>query len=171
MPEGLRVITNLPDFRRQLAEVGAKVERRVVTNAVRAAARIFRDRARSFAPVLRDPDPRRVPGALQRAIVVARSREGQRGTVAYFVGVRASKAQRGRGIDPFYWRFLEAGWAPRGPGQRLKGGKRRKALERTRNAGARIERPFLAPAFQAAQGAALAAFESRVDAELAKVTR
>jgi HK97 gp10 family phage protein len=170
MSDGVTVTINLPDFRRQLRELGERVEKRVVRNATRAAARVFRDAARAAAPVLSEPDPRRVAGALRRAIYAGPSkiRRG-RGVVASYVGVKASRTARKTARDPFYWRFLEAGWIPRGPGQRIQGGTRRKALERSRLAGRRVAVPFLAPAFRRVQGAALAAFNARVESELAAI--
>jgi hypothetical protein len=95
-------------------------------------------------------------------------RNAPRGTVTYSVGVRASKAAKGRGADPFYWRFLEAGWTPRGRGQALKGGRNRKSLERSRaRAGGRfVQYPFLEPAFKRSSSTALAAFERRFEADL-----
>jgi HK97 gp10 family phage protein len=171
MSDGFRVTMNLPDFRRQLRELGERVEKRVVRNATRAAARVFRDAARAEAPVLAEPNPRRVAGALRRGIYAGPSKVRRgRGIVAFYVGVRASKTARKTARDPFYWRFLEAGWIPRGPGQRIQGGTRRKALERTRTAGRRIARPFLATAFRRAQGAAVAAFNARIESELATLS-
>lgn len=172
MPDGVRVKIDLATLRRELDASGAKVERRAAGDGVRAAARLFRDRARAIAPVLRTPDRRRIPGALRRAIVVARSKQRQRGLVAYFVGVRASTAQKRRGADPFYWRFLEGGWTPRGRGQRLQGGVRARALQRRRAAaaGARTYRvPFLEPAYRSGATAALSAFTSRFNARMAEI--
>lgn len=168
MSDGIRVTMDLPDFRRQLRELSAKVEKRAVRNATRAAARVFRDAARAAAPVLREPDGRRVAGALKAGIIAAPSKVRRgRGVVAFYVGVKAAKKSRKTARDPFYWRFLEAGWIPRGPGNRIKGGTNRKALERRRTAGRRVAVPFLAPAFRQVQGAAVAAFNARLDAELA----
>jgi HK97 gp10 family phage protein len=170
MSDAVTVKINLGQFRRELADLGLKVERRVTTNAVRAAARVYRDAAKGGAPRLRKPDPRRIAGALAAAVSIFRARNAQRGTVTYSVGVRASKAAKGRGADPFYWRFLEAGWTPRGRGQALTGGRNRKSLERSRAraAGGRfVQYPFLAPAFQRSSSAALAAFERRFDSDLA----
>lgn len=171
MPSGVSVRINLAELRRELGAASAKIEKRAAGDGVRAAARVFRDRARAIAPVLRTPDRRRIPGALRRAIVVARSKKRERGLVAYFVGVKASTAQRRRGADPFYWRFLEGGWAPRGPGQRLRGGVRSRALQRRRTAASRIARPFLAPAYAGGQGAALSAFTQRFNARMTEISR
>jgi HK97 gp10 family phage protein len=168
MSDGVKIKIDIPDFTRQLRELSAKVEKRAVRNATRAAARVFRDAARAAAPVLREPDGRRVAGALRAGIIAAPSKVNRgRGVVAFYVGVKASKVRRGTARDPFYWRFLEGGWIPRGPGQRLGGGTNRKTLERRRSARRRIAVPFLAPAFRRAQGAAVAAFNARIETELA----
>jgi HK97 gp10 family phage protein len=167
MSDGFSVKVDIPDFRRQLAEVGRRIERRAVSQGVRNAARVFRDDARKRAPVLRDPTPRRVPGALRNAIVIARTRRKQRGLVGYSVIVRASKARRGGPRDPWYWRFLEGGWVARGPGQRLRGSASRKA-ERRASSGRQYQYPFLAPAFRASQGPALAAFARGVESRIAE---
>ncbi len=171
MSDGITVKINTAQFRAEIEALGVKVERRITAAAVRAAARVFRDAAKSRAPRLRKSDPRRNAGALAAAVTIFRPRRSERGTVVYSVGVRASKVQKRAGSDPFYWRFLEGGWVPRGRGQKLRGGSRRRALERTRLAASgarRYQYPFLAPAFQAQGGAALAAFELAFAEALAK---
>lgn len=172
MSDGIIVRVNLPAFRREIKTLGAKVERRVVAAGVRAAGIVFRDAARAAAPRLKKPDLRRVPGALARGVRLARSRKGERGTVAMFVGVKASKGARKTARDPFYWRFLEGGWIPRGRGQALRGGTNAKALQRRRllaGGASRLSLPFLLPAFQRSQGAALTAFNRKVDERLAQL--
>jgi HK97 gp10 family phage protein len=171
MPDGVRVRVDIPDFRRQLREIEARLQRRVVGDGVRAAARVFRDAARRGAPVLRAPDRRRTAGALRQAIVITRGKF-VRGQVSYAVTVRASKLRRGTRDDPFYWRFLEGGWIPRGPGRRIGGGERRRALERSRilgGGGRRVQYPFLQPAFDQQKGAALSAFNQRVEARIGEL--
>ena len=169
MPDGFKVTLDIPDFRRQLREVEKRFRRRAVSQGVRDAAKVFRAAARQAAPVLRTRNPRRLPGALRTAITIARSRNATRGSVAYSVIVRASRGRRGTARDPFYWRFLEGGWIPRGPGQRIAGGTVRKRAERERLAAARVSYPFLGPAFQRMQGAAIAAFSRGVERRLAEV--
>jgi HK97 gp10 family phage protein len=170
MPSGgVTVKFNLPDFRRQLQEVGRRVERRVTVRAVGAAARVFRDDARRTAPVLKEPRPGRVAGALRRAIYAGRSKFQKRGTVRFFVGVRAAKKARKTARDPFYWRFLEGGWIPRGAGRALRGGNRSKALQRKRaiSSGARkVAYPFLKPAFDRSQQRAVQAFSQTMEERL-----
>lgn len=161
------VRTNLPDFKRQLDRIGQDFRRRAVRNALASMGRIFRDAAKAQAPVLRTPVERRVIGALRNNIIVKRSKFQKAGAERYYVGVRSGKqATRRTGGDPFYWRFLEGGWIPRGPGQKLKGGTRSRALQRSslREGGANfVQYPFLKPAFDAQQQRALAAFEAAID--------
>ena len=174
----MTVTVNLPDFRRQLTEVEKRTRLRVTRNAVRAAASVFRRFARNAAPVLKPTgkfNRQRIPGALKRGIYVGRGRDRDRGAVRMFVGVRSGRdyAKKGRG-DPFYWRFLEAGWIPRGPGGKLKGGERSRSLQRRRliaGGAKRRQFPFLAPAFAAGQGEALKAFNDRMNREFAPAMR
>ena len=184
MAEAFIVRTNLPEFIREVKAFGDRFEKSIATDGLRAAGAVFRDTAQFLAPVLGKVrrhsratgrlrnvvDPRRVRGALKRSIFLGRSRFGGRGLVAYYVGVRASrtvgKGRNRKTIDPFYWRFLEGGWVPRGPGRRL-GGRRRRALERAREAAAGPVRkhqfPFLRPAFERVKGPALNAFTAKVE--------
>lgn len=168
MPDGVKVTIDLPDFRRQLREVEKRFRRRAVSQGVRDAAKVFRDAARQSAPVLRRRDPRRLPGVLRNAITIARSKRAPRGAVAYSVIVRAGKGRRGTARDPFYWRFLEAGWIPRGPGRRVRSSARQRNAERDGGRG-RVSYPFLAPAFRSRQGAAVSAFNRGVERRLAEV--
>lgn len=111
-------VTGIPDLRAALAEVSVQLRRRVLRNALAAAARVVRDDARSRAPVINPAAPAvrrnvRTPGTVKRAIVVRTSKEARRqGNVGVFVNVRPAKAGN-RGAknknDPFYWRFLEFG--------------------------------------------------------------
>jgi len=172
------VTTNLPDFRRQLAEVERRTRARIVRRALRDCASVFLRFARNAAPVLKPTgkfNRQRIPGALKRGIYVGRGRDRERGVVRMFVGVRSGRdyAKKGRG-DPFYWRFLEAGWIPRGPGKKLKGGERSRALQRRRliSGGAtRVQYPFLAPAFSRGKGDALQAFNARMNREFSTVAK
>lgn len=169
MPEAVTVKVDIRDFRRQLREVGARMEKRAVSQGLRDAAKVFRDAARQAAPVLREPDKRRIPGALRAGIIIVRGKGGGRGVLRFAVTVRRTTTRSGTTRDPFYWRFLEGGWIPRGPGQRFAGGVRSRALARSRASAGRIERPFLAPAFASSRVAALAAFERGVERRLAEV--
>lgn len=174
------VVSNLPDFKRQLARFSEKIEKKIVRSATNAAAQAFKKAVVSEAPVLKKPkrgkDPR-APGTLRRAIYAYRKRNPQPGTVQFVVGFRKGKAQqqrKGGSRDAFYGRFLEVGWIPRGPGRSFRGGRRTKALQRERAlaGGARkVQYPFIKPGFNKARGAALAAFKTRMTEGVAKASR
>lgn len=176
MSDGFELKVDIPDFRRQIRQLGDRMERRIVRGAIRDAAKVFREAAAQRAPVLREPDSRRIPGTLRRAIAILNPRRGgQRGTVRLVVSVRsATKARLGGARDPFYWRFLEAGWVPRGPGQRLRGGSRSRQAQRARAAAGgarRFQYPFLEPAFRQSGSAALAAFTRGMEKRIAEAER
>lgn len=174
MSDGFELKVDIPDFRRQLRQLSKRMERRIVRGAIRDAAVVFRDAARQRAPVLQTPHSRRIPGTLRRAIAILNPRRGgQRGTVRLVVSVRgATKARLGGARDPFYWRFLEAGWVPRGPGRRLRGGLRERRIRRAAQRGARqVRYPFLEPAFRQSGSAALAAFTRGMEKRLAEAER
>lgn len=165
----IKVTANIPDFKRQLAELDKKFRQRVVRSALRAAGTVLVKSAQKNAPKLdraiSTPKTFRMPGALAAAIYTARGRAG-RDRLRFYVSVHRGKkyATRGWG-DPFYWRFLEAGWIPRGPGKKLKGGTRRRALYRARlkKAGAKeISFPFFKPAFEKDGDRALSVFNQRM---------
>ena len=173
MADGITVKVNIPDFKRQLLALGQRMEKNIVRRGTRAAAAVFVAEARRRAPVLRQPRKGRVAGALQRAIR-STPRRSPRGIVKQSVGVRATRAQTKSGVDPFYWRFLEGGWIPRGPGHRFKGGARRRRLERERavaGGARRVAYQFLKPAFDAAGSRALNAFNPAVTDGIAKESK
>lgn len=170
MPDGFRVQVDLPDFRRQLAEIEKRVRTRVVRGATRDAARVAQRAVKSAAPVLRKADPRRVPGRLRESIVIS-NRRAPRGVIAFAIVPRARKATKRRAAAdlPFYWVFLEGGWVPRGPGQRITGGRWKKARVRAELSHARVRVPFIEPAFKSSQGSVIAAFNSGVERRLSEL--
>jgi len=170
MPDGFKVEVDLPDFRRQLAEIEKRVRTRVVRGATRDAARVAQRAVKSAAPVLRKADPRRVPGRLRESIVIS-NRRAPRGVIAFAIVPRARKATKRRAAAdlPFYWVFLEGGWVPRGPGQRITGGRWKKARVRAELSHARVRVPFIEPAFKSSQGSVIAAFNSGVERRLSEL--
>lgn len=109
-------VSGLNDVNRELREMPAKLRKRALMNALRAAGRVFRDEARRLTPVAIVPVRRkglqiRTPGTVRRAISVRTSKQSRRrGDLGVFVNVRpAKKGQRGAysPTDPFYWRWLE----------------------------------------------------------------
>lgn len=172
----LNVTHNLPDFKRQMARFGQEFERRTVRSATNAAGQVFKKIMIAEVPVLKRTDRRkknpRVPGTLQKAIYVARSKRSTKGAERYSVSFRKGGKAAKTGRDAFYGRFLQLGWVPRGPGKALRGGRRSKALQRSRSAGIKIIKyRFIGPTFQRGAAAALATFNKRISTRIAKESR
>lgn len=167
-------LTGVDDLRAALRDLDRSMRRKVLKAALRSAARVIQSDAKSRAPVLQVPTPRRVPGTVKRSIVVRASKLARRkNMLGVYVTVKASKARvkkDGR-QDPFYFRFLEEGWIPRGPGRGLRGSDRKKRAVRAQDAGRKVQRPFLGPALQAKSQAAVQAFEREVLPAIAKFNR
>lgn len=154
-------ISGLREINRAMQELPRRMDRRLLSKSLIAGGRLIRDEARDRVPLLQLPDPRRVRGALRRAIHVGAVRpEGH--TASVWIRVRSLtrrqiasfKKKRGKSAatnpnDPFYWRFVEFGTS-RMPA-----------------------RPFLRTAFEAkkvdAVNAAIADLAPRVQAEIAKL--
>lgn len=167
--------TNLPDFKRQMKQLSLDVQRKAVRSAMFAACGVLRAAVKAKAAEPKSPKPRRPrTGTLARAVYMVRNRRGStKGTEAFVVGVRSGRKAAKTGRDAFYWRFLEAGWIPRGPGQALRGGDRSKRLQRQRAVagGAKVvQYPFIQPAFVMARGRAIEVFEKRMDREIQKLS-
>lgn len=159
---GLR---QLQDAMRQLP---AKVDRQLLNEGLLVGARQVSEDAKRRVPLLRVPDPRRVRGALQKAIQAIRVRpRGYTATVlvrvrqltkAQIRSFKKRQSRRGARVtgqsnpaDPFYWVFVEFGTSKM------------------------AARPFLRPAFEArkveAVNAAVAKFRERIQAEIEKLGR
>lgn len=176
MTDGVRTKTNLPDFKKRLSEFKFDMERKIIRSGVAASATVFRRHVVRILqrPRLSPPIKGVTPGTLRRAIYVKRERAVP-GTEHYFVGVRQGKKARNRkggSLDAFYWRMVELGHLKRRPGGGLRGGKRSRALQRSRlnaaGAGRVPAYPFLQPAFQQGQTEALANFTERVQERIDK---
>lgn len=169
----VEVRSNLPAFNAQLDALGADFERRVVRSAANAAAQAFKRTALAEVPVR--------SGKLKRALYVKRDRRSaQRGTEHYIVSFRKGRAAQNikvyRGftgnLDAYYGRFLEAGWIPRGPGKKMRGGTRSRALQRERAGGEKITTyRFLRPAFDHTRDEALRRFYVKIEQRIAKENR
>lgn len=158
----ITIRTTLPAFKAQLDAMKADFQSRAVKSAARAAGGVMRDQARGLAPVLARATAQREPGVLRKNVYTAVPRRQPAGMIRAVVTVRSGRRSQRGARDPFYWRYLEGGWRPRGPGRGLKGGKRSKALQRKRATASLIRHPFLLPAFSSSGGAALAAFYARL---------
>jgi hypothetical protein len=126
-------VKGIPELREALLGLPAKLRRRALMNALRAAGRVVQKRAREVAPRLKHPVKGRTPGLLVKKISVRTSKLARKaGDAGVFINVRpAAKGQRGRNspTDPFYWRWIEFGWNPAG---RHTGGLRGNAGKRYR---------------------------------------
>jgi HK97 gp10 family phage protein len=173
----VRVI-GLPEFKAQLRLLGYDMERKVMRAAGMAAAQVFKKAAQANAPVGRVQSKTRTPGRMKKNIFAGRSKNRSKpGKEIIVVGVRNGKRfQNGKeNRDAYYWRWVEAGHVARGPGTRLKGGDRSRALERKRikESGGRVVQGvwFMRRAYDANQDKALAAFNKRIEARIAKAQK
>jgi HK97 gp10 family phage protein len=109
------------ELEQNLKMLGEEMREKGVKLMMSRAAVPMRDDAKSRAPVLVKPDPRRRPGTLRNAISIWRKRKTPH-AVTYYVGVRrlsgkkvtAFKRSTGRAAsenpdDPYYWIFQELG--------------------------------------------------------------
>lgn len=155
--------TNLPNLEAHIKRLGAEFGKKVARPALSAATSVLARYVRSLAPVLKPENQRkgRVAGLLKRSIYSKRSKESTSGREHYFIGVRQGKKAEKKNRNAFYWRFLEGGWMPRGPGKKLTGGNRSRALQRRRaiaGGAQKVSYPFIQPAFIAGKEKALARF-------------
>jgi hypothetical protein len=173
---GLVFRSNLPEFTRQLRQIKQEFRSKVVRSANVASGGVLR--AAVKAQIGQGDSPRSRTGTLRASVYLKRSRRSTSGAERHYVGVRGRAVQRkrkGQSVSvggAFYWRFLEGGWYPRGPGRGLRGGNRSRAAQRERSAaaGARfVKRPFIQPAFERARGTAVDAFFNRMAREVTKL--
>jgi HK97 gp10 family phage protein len=161
---GLTVqIHGLRELKAAMLELPRRTDRRLLNRSLMVGGRMIRDEARSRAPVLQEPDPRRARGAVRRAIqagavrprghaasVWVRVRPLTRSQVARFKA-RSGKAGAANPLDPFFWWFVEFGTSKM------------------------PARPFMRPAFEAkkqpAAAAIIADLRKRVLAEAEKLGR
>lgn len=165
--------TNIVAFRRQLRAMNADLEQKGNRLATAAAARVFRAAVARTAPL-------GATGMLRRSIFVFRSRRSRRPNTIYAVSVRSHRRRKIDRktkkvmLDAYYWGWVEAGHLARGPGQALRGGNRRKALERARlrRAGAAFVpgRWYFRRAFATSSSEAVRAYERRLAKEVARMT-
>lgn len=177
MADGVAVkFSGLPEFKARLQALGYDMEKRIVRSGALASGTVFKKAAVANAPTLKKPAKNRTAGALKKAIYAGRSRiKSKPGLEVVRVSVRAGGKLAKTTRDPFYWRWVEAGHLVRGPGQKIKGGQNRAALERSRlkASGAKFKEGvfFLREAFRGNQGAAIRAFNTRIEARIQKANR
>lgn len=174
--DGVRVVTNLPEFRQQLRAIGADMERKAVREAGRAAIAVFRKVAQQHAPMQKPPATRKghVVGTLRRAIYTRRMKS-PKGRAVFRLGFRQGTKERAKQRDAYYWAWVEQGHIARGPGQRLKGGANTRALARQRirasGKGFVEGRFFLKRSYESAQSRALDAFYERLGRAVQKYSQ
>lgn len=178
MPDSVTAkMVGLPEFSARLRALGSDMQRKIVRAGALAAGIVFRNAAREFAPVLRKARKDRVSGALKKSIYATRSKNKSRpGMEAIVVAGRTgNKGAKKPTASAFYWRFVEEGHLARGPGGKLKGGNRSRELQRSRlkAGGAKFVPPvaYLRRAFQTKQDQAIAAFNKRIEARIAKAQK
>jgi HK97 gp10 family phage protein len=170
---------NLPDFKRQLERVSQELQVRSVRRSASATARLMREAVKQAAGLPKSPKSTRPrTGTLVAAVYALRNRRtSTRGAERWLVGVRQGKKTitnrrtgKSRDLpDAFYARFLEFGWIPRGRGNRIRGGGRRKALERARQSDKKVSYPFFGSAFRGVQSRALDTFVRVMTREVQKL--
>lgn len=170
-------VVGLPEFTSRIRALKSDTQTKVIRSGGLAAANVFKRDAVANAPVLQ-PNGRfnraRRPGALKAAIYASRSRtKSTPGKEVFVVSVRERGKKSSSGA--FYWRWVEAGHLARGPGRRIKGGFRSKALQRARYKARGDKfvpgRKFILRAFQGKQQAAIDAFNKRLDARISKAEK
>lgn len=172
---------NLPDFKRQLDRVSVELQQRSVRRSASAMARLVRDAVKRAAGLPKSPKatkPR--TGTLEAAVYALRNRRtSTRGAERWLVGIRQGRKEvtnrrtgaKRRLPDAFYARFLEFGWIPRGRGKAIRGGNRRKRLERERLNDRKVSYPFFANAYQGVQSRALDTFVRAMTKEVARLDK
>lgn len=176
MANGIDVrIVGLPDFKARLRDLSVNMRKKVVRAGAMAAANVFKKAAVANAPVLTVPRKHRVAGTLKKSIFAGRSKgRSSDGVEMIVVGVRHGRKAGKTGRDAYYWRWVEDDHVPRGPGQRIRGGVRRRTLERNRLLAAGQVVPgtfFMKKAFDANKERAIAAFSARITARIEKASK
>lgn len=162
-----------------MRDLGPKLGRRVLRYATAGAAQVFRDAARTKAPI-RQPEAKgrrifstkygdRVPGLLKRSLIAVRnSRASGKSVETYSMTVRTGDPPTKGGVsrDAYYWRWVEAGHIKRQAGGALKGGEKRKREQRVTlgQTGQFVQgRWYIRQAFEASTNRAIDEFYRRVD--------
>lgn len=176
-------IEGLPDLREALSGLVPKLRVRALRNALTAGARIVQRAARAATPVLKLSTRSgqaayrkgyRRPGTVKKAISVRLSKQARReGNVGVFVNVRPAKGGS-RGAknyrDPFYWRWINFGWNPRGPGGGASAARAHRKLAQRGGPTAKPGAEFL-QAGARMLGAAMAEFVKRIGPAIAKLNQ
>lgn len=105
-------ITGLKELNDALKELPDRIAKNTLRGAVAAGAAVIRKEARNKAPVYTGSvaDGHPPPGTLRRSVYQKQIRElSSVVKQTFFVGVRTGAAAAKKGLDAFYWRFVEFG--------------------------------------------------------------
>ena len=140
----------MKDVMKKLSKLPEKVQKRVVTGAVRASAKPIVQEAKRLVPVK--------TGNLKKSIGITKIRSKSKTEVVFAVSPRKTAK-----YDGFYGRFVEFGHVLKEKGK----GKKGKVI------GHAPPKPFLRPAYEKMSDECLRAFKEymikRIDKELAKL--
>lgn len=161
-------VEGLADAKAALEALTRDLRRKVVRGALRDAARPIVQAAKSNAPVFSGLVKRRI------GVFASRLKRGHSGEVGVYIKPRSSSAARkakNRALDPFYYRFQEAGYHAVGS-RRIKGGRRARA-ENLKASGARFipGKAFMGRAFQSQQRVALQIFQDAIKKRIEAANR
>lgn len=158
-------IEGLAELRKALLELPKELHKGPLRAAVSAGAGVVQKKARELAPS--------GEGTLKRAIYRTRSREGSSAVQEMaIVGIRYGKRYRRRGLDAWYWRFIEFGTkrhAIRTRAGVLADADRNLVFGRTvQHPGVKMQ-PFLRPAFEQTKDAQVETLRARLAKAIERV--
>ena len=152
-------IEGLKDAKEAIEALTRDMRKKVVRGALRDAAKPIVQAARANAPVK--------TGLVRKRLGVSASKlkRGKNGEVGVYIRPRATSLARktkNRALDPFYYRFQEAGFHAVGS-KRINGGRKNRAA-RLKASGARFVpgKKFMGRAFESQQRSALAIFQDAI---------
>lgn len=108
-------VKGLDQLQKALEELPKELHKGPLRAAASAGAKVVQDEAKRRAPIgearyIKKTNKTIVPGTLRRAIYRTRSRSGSNADQeAQIVGIRYGKKYQRRGLDAWYWRFIEFG--------------------------------------------------------------
>jgi HK97 gp10 family phage protein len=108
----LKSIEGLKELQAAMRQLPQNIGRNVLRGAVNAGASVIRNEVRDNAPVYEGkPQASHAPaGALRRAVYQKQIREASSWfKQVFYVSVRSGKSQQKKGLDAYYWRFVEFG--------------------------------------------------------------
>jgi HK97 gp10 family phage protein len=108
----LKSIEGLKELQAAMRQLPRNIGRNVLRGAVNAGASLIRNEVRDNAPIYEGkPQAGHAPaGALRRAVYQKQIREASSWfKQVFYVSVRSGKSQQKKGLDAYYWRFVEFG--------------------------------------------------------------